>query len=142
MIHDTIHCTNHSSGFVPPLWAMVAESVSSLLVMINFSSNFLIYCSTLKPFRAYLAGWWVACTKLAARSVPGFAGGAARGGGEGGHHHAETLGTTLTTVVGSNKSTGGTNTPATAANGKRPNWFDVKDCGQGFFWQSFKKSRA
>ena len=62
LIHDNIYCTS-AGGFVPPLWAMVAESVSSLLVMINFSGNFLIYCSTLKPFKAYLARWCTVCTK-------------------------------------------------------------------------------
>lgn len=34
---------------------MCAESISSLLIIINFSGNFLIYCSVLKPFKAYLA---------------------------------------------------------------------------------------
>ena len=58
LVTDTIYCTTyHEGGFVPPLWAMVAESVSSLLVMINFSGNFLIYCCTLKPFKAYIASW-------------------------------------------------------------------------------------
>ena len=40
---------------------MCAESISSLLIMINFSGNFLIYCSVLKPFKEFLYGrcrWW------------------------------------------------------------------------------------
>lgn len=52
LIKDTVHCMRKEGGFVPPLWSMCAESVSSLLIMVNFSGNFLIYCSVLKPFKA------------------------------------------------------------------------------------------
>jgi len=97
VIRDTISCTS-SSGFVPPLWAMVSESVSSLLVMINFSGNFLIYCSTLKPFRAYLARWCSVCTKAGSRN-------AARSAGEAVEMGAQTNKTATT----------GTTTPATNA---------------------------
>ncbi len=54
------------AGFVPPLWAMCAESVSSLLIMINFSGNFLIYCSVLKPFQTAL---YQRCTRKAPAPV-------------------------------------------------------------------------
>lgn len=54
LITDTLACMKDEGGYVPPLWTMCAESVSSLLIMINFSGNFLIYCSILKPFRAYI----------------------------------------------------------------------------------------
>ena len=55
LIRDTVHCMQEEGGFVPPVWTMCAESISSLLIIINFSGNFLIYCSVLKPFKAYLA---------------------------------------------------------------------------------------
>ena len=52
LISDTVYCMREEGGYVPPLWSMCAESVSSLLIMVNFSGNFLIYCSVLKPFKA------------------------------------------------------------------------------------------
>lgn len=55
LIDDTVYCMQNHNGFVPPLWSMCAESVSSLLIMINFSGNFLIYCSVLKPFKEFFA---------------------------------------------------------------------------------------
>ncbi len=54
-IQDTLWCMEKEGGFVPPLWTMCAESVSSLLIMINFSGNFLIYCSMLAPFKKALS---------------------------------------------------------------------------------------
>jgi hypothetical protein len=53
-MQDTLWCMEKEGGFVPPLWTMCAESVSSLLIMINFSGNFLIYCSMLPPFKEAL----------------------------------------------------------------------------------------
>ena len=38
-IHDTLWCMKYEGGFAPPLWTMCAESISSLLIMINFSGN-------------------------------------------------------------------------------------------------------
>lgn len=38
-IHDTLFCLQKQVGFAPPLWTMCAESVSSLLIMINFSGK-------------------------------------------------------------------------------------------------------
>ena len=67
LLHDTVYCIQTVGGYVPPLWTMCAESVSSLLVMVNFSGNFLIYCSILRPFKAALrrlvfekraSKWW------------------------------------------------------------------------------------
>ena len=37
--------------YIPPLWVMCLESVAHLLVMINFSTNFIIYCSVSAPFK-------------------------------------------------------------------------------------------
>ena len=41
--------------YIPPLWIMCLESVAHLLVMFNFSSNFLIYCSVSNQFKATLS---------------------------------------------------------------------------------------
>ncbi len=38
-IHDTLWCISEEGGFAPPLWTMCAESISSLLIMINFSGE-------------------------------------------------------------------------------------------------------
>ena len=37
--------------YIPPLWVMCLESMAHLLVMINFSTNFIIYCSVSGPFK-------------------------------------------------------------------------------------------
>ena len=39
LIEDTVYCVREEGGFVPPLWSMCAESVSSLLIMVNFSGE-------------------------------------------------------------------------------------------------------
>ena len=36
-IKDTLVCMTEGVGYAPPLWTMCAESISSLLIMINFS---------------------------------------------------------------------------------------------------------
>ena len=36
-------------------WVMCLESVAHLLVMLNFSTNFLIYCSVSAPFKKALS---------------------------------------------------------------------------------------
>ena len=41
--------------YIPPLWIMCLESVAHLMVMLNFSSNFLIYCSVSKQFKQTLS---------------------------------------------------------------------------------------
>ena len=41
--------------YIPPLWVMCLESVAHLLVMLNFSSNFLIYCSVSNQFKLALS---------------------------------------------------------------------------------------
>lgn len=61
LINDTVYCMSNHGGYVPPLWTMCAECISSLLIMINFSGNFLIYCSILKPFKDAFNSccrWW------------------------------------------------------------------------------------
>ena len=41
--------------YIPPRWIMCLESVAHLLVMVNFSTNFLIYCSVSKQFKTVLS---------------------------------------------------------------------------------------
>lgn len=38
-IRDTLWCMKVAGGFAPPLWTMCAESISSLLIMVNFSGK-------------------------------------------------------------------------------------------------------
>ena len=45
----------HMDQYIPPVWIMCLESVAHLLVMLNFSSNFLIYCSVSKQFKQALS---------------------------------------------------------------------------------------
>ena len=51
---DTLDCLERDVAFSPPLWSMCGDCVASLLLMVNFSGNFLIYCSALKSFKAKL----------------------------------------------------------------------------------------
>ena len=41
--------------YIPSLWVMCLESMAHLLVMLNVSSNFLIYCSVSSPFKVALS---------------------------------------------------------------------------------------
>ena len=50
-----VSCRKHNHQYVPPLWIMCLESVAHLLVMLNSSSNFLIYCSVSKQFKTALS---------------------------------------------------------------------------------------
>ena len=50
-----VSCIKHVDQYIPPLWVMCLESVAHLLVMFNFSSNFLIYCSVSHQFKAALS---------------------------------------------------------------------------------------
>ena len=47
-------CVKHVDHYIPPLWIMCMESVVHLMVMLNFYSNFLIYCSVSKQFKQAL----------------------------------------------------------------------------------------
>ena len=47
--------------YIPPMWIMCLESVAHLLVMINFSTNFLIYCSVSKQFKSVLSNVLAVC---------------------------------------------------------------------------------
>ena len=49
-----VSCITYTDQYIPPLWVMCLESVAHLLVMFNFSSNFLIYCSVSNQFKAAL----------------------------------------------------------------------------------------
>ena len=51
---EQVECIKHADSYIPPLWIMCLESVSHLLVMLNFSSNFLIYCSASNQFKSAL----------------------------------------------------------------------------------------
>ena len=70
-----VECIRHADHYIPPLWIMCLESVAHLLVMFNFSSNFLIYCSVSNQFKSALSkvcrilckrGWykWLECLKF------------------------------------------------------------------------------
>ena len=50
-----VSCITHVDHYIPPLWIMCTESVAHLMVMLNFSSNFLIYCSVSKQFKLTLS---------------------------------------------------------------------------------------
>ena len=50
-----VECIKHVDHYIPPLWIMCLESVAHLLVMLNFSSNFLIYCSVSNQFKMSLS---------------------------------------------------------------------------------------
>ena len=48
-------CKYPAYHYIPPFWIMCTESVAHLMVMLNFSSNFLIYCSVSKQFKLTLS---------------------------------------------------------------------------------------
>ena len=48
---EQVACMEEFDQYIPPLWVMCLESVAHLLVMINFSTNFIIYCSVSAPFK-------------------------------------------------------------------------------------------
>ena len=50
-----VECIKRVDHYIPPLWIMCLESVAHLLVMLNFSTNFLIYCSVSAPFKKALS---------------------------------------------------------------------------------------
>jgi len=55
LVDIQVTCIEDKESYIPPLWVMCLESVGHLLVMINFSSNFLIYCSVSNQFKAALS---------------------------------------------------------------------------------------
>ena len=48
-------CLKAEYQYIPPVWVMCLESVAHLLVMFNFSTNFLVYCSVSNQFKAALS---------------------------------------------------------------------------------------
>ena len=40
-----VNCMKTVNAYLPPLWTMCAEHVSSIMIMVNLAGNFLIYCS-------------------------------------------------------------------------------------------------
>ena len=49
-----VHCIKLTEQYIPPLWVMCLESVAHLLVMFNFSSNFLVYATVSQQFKKTL----------------------------------------------------------------------------------------
>lgn len=56
-----VTCMKVLDQYIPPMWIMCLESVAHLLVMINFSTNFLIYCSVSKQFKSVLSNILAVC---------------------------------------------------------------------------------
>ena len=54
MVEVQVSCIREYDQYIPSLWVMCLESVAHLLVMLNVSSNFLIYCSVSSPFKTAL----------------------------------------------------------------------------------------
>ena len=50
-----VSCISKLGEYIPPMWVMCLESVAHLLVMFNFSSNFLVYCSVSHQFKTALS---------------------------------------------------------------------------------------
>ena len=55
LVDIQVDCIKHVDQYIPPLWIMCLESVAHVLVMLNFSSNFLIYCSVSNQFKTALS---------------------------------------------------------------------------------------
>ena len=43
LVFDTVYCMEVEQRFIPPLWTMCAESVSSILIMINASGKYTVW---------------------------------------------------------------------------------------------------
>ncbi|XP_023322269.1 FMRFamide receptor [Eurytemora carolleeae] len=54
LVDVQVSCMRDYQQYIPPLWIMCLESVAHLLVMLNFSSNFLVYCSVSSQFKTAL----------------------------------------------------------------------------------------
>ena len=54
LVEVQVSCIREYDQYIPSLWVMCLESVAHLLVMLNVSSNFLIYCSVSSPFKTAL----------------------------------------------------------------------------------------
>ena len=67
-----VSCIKHVDHYIPPLWVMCMESVAHLLVMLNFSSNFLVYCSVSNQFKKALSKicFFFICAKPPAHCSP------------------------------------------------------------------------
>lgn len=55
VVKDIIECEKQKMGRYPPAWILCTISVSHLLLMVNSSVNFLVYCVAGKRFRSILA---------------------------------------------------------------------------------------
>lgn len=54
LVEVQVHCIKLTEQYIPPLWVMCLESVAHLLVMFNFSSNFLVYATVSQQFKKTL----------------------------------------------------------------------------------------
>ena len=54
VVEDIIKCEKQKMGRYPPPWILCTISVSHLLLMVNSSVNFLVYCVAGKRFRSIL----------------------------------------------------------------------------------------
>jgi len=54
LLEDQVSCMANADHYIPPLLIMCLESVAHLLVMFNFSTNFIIYCFVSKQFKTEL----------------------------------------------------------------------------------------
>ena len=43
-VNDPVECLRHHQHYFPPAYLLYSESISHLLLLINSSINFLIYC--------------------------------------------------------------------------------------------------
>ena len=55
IVEDIIECEKQKVGRYPPAWILCTISVSHLLLMVNSSVNFVVYCVAGKRFRSILA---------------------------------------------------------------------------------------
>ena len=70
MLDEQVHCMSTVGSYIPPLWIMCMESVAHMLVMLNSSSTFLIYCSVSGQFRNAMNRIWILVLNKQLRATP------------------------------------------------------------------------
>ena len=53
-VNITITCISNNKHWIPPIWMLIAESISHLLLLISSSTNFLIYCTISTKFKIFI----------------------------------------------------------------------------------------
>ena len=53
-IGDMISCMDLGESFYPPLWIACGDSVTAMILLVKTSCNLLLYCFTLRRFKAKL----------------------------------------------------------------------------------------